>query len=72
VNGGVYAFDRAILEHIPQGPSSFEKDLFPRLLDYGVYAVEQQGMFIDIGTPEDYARAQALSSSLYRAALSKS
>jgi D-glycero-alpha-D-manno-heptose 1-phosphate guanylyltransferase len=72
VNGGVYAFNRAILEHIPQGPSSFEKDLFPRLLDYGVYAVEQQGMFIDIGTPEDYARAQALSSSLYRAALSRS
>ncbi len=72
VNGGVYVFNRAILEHIPQGPASFEKDVFPRLLERGAYALEQHGMFIDIGTPEDYARAQALSRSLYQAALSES
>jgi D-glycero-alpha-D-manno-heptose 1-phosphate guanylyltransferase len=72
VNGGVYVFNRAILEHIPDGPASLEKDVFPRLLEYGVYAFEQHGMFIDIGTPEDYARAQALCSSLYEAALPKS
>lgn len=72
VNGGVYVFNRAILEHIAQGPASLERDVFPRLLERGVYAFEQHGMFIDIGTPEDYARAQALSSSLYQAALSES
>jgi D-glycero-alpha-D-manno-heptose 1-phosphate guanylyltransferase len=72
VNGGVYVFKRAILEHIPDGPASLEKDVFPRLLERGVYALEHQGMFIDIGTPEDYARAQTLYHSLYQAALPKS
>lgn len=69
VNGGVYLFHRAVLEQIPQGPASFEKDIFPSLLEQGVYALEQHGIFIDIGTPEDYARAQALARSLYEAAL---
>jgi len=58
-----------VLEHIPDGPASLEKDTFPRLLDYGVYAAEQGGMFIDIGTPEDYERAQALRESLCQAAV---
>jgi NDP-sugar pyrophosphorylase family protein len=60
VNAGIYVFDRAILKHIPEGPASLERDVFPRMLDHGVYALEQDGMFIDIGTPEDYARAQEL------------
>jgi D-glycero-alpha-D-manno-heptose 1-phosphate guanylyltransferase len=72
VNGGVYIFKRAILEHIPDGPASLEKDVFPSLLEHGVYALEQHGMFIDIGTPEDYARAQTLGPSLDRAARSES
>jgi NDP-sugar pyrophosphorylase family protein len=71
INAGVYLFNRAILSHIPDGPASLEKDVFPRLLEHGVYALEQHGMFIDIGTPEDYARAQELYLSLAEAALSK-
>jgi len=69
INGGVYMFNHDVIERIPQGPASFEKDVFPCLLEHGMYALEQHGMFIDIGTPEDYARAQALSRSLYLAAL---
>lgn len=68
INGGVYVFNRAILEHIPDGPASLENDVFPRILEHGVYAVEQNGMFIDIGTPEDYSRAQELCSRLLHAA----
>ena len=34
----------------------------------GVYALEQHGMFIDIGTPEDYALAQVLCDRLYEIA----
>ena len=60
VNGGIYVFNHSVLQHIPEGPSSLEKDVFPRLLDQGVYAQEQHGTFIDIGTPTDYARAQQL------------
>jgi NDP-sugar pyrophosphorylase family protein len=68
INGGVYVFNRAVLQQIPDGPASLEKDVFPRLLEQRVYAVEQDGMFIDIGTPEDYALAQALCRSLQQAA----
>ena len=67
INAGVYVFSRALLDQIPTGPSSLEKDIFPRILDQGVYAAEQRGMFIDIGTPGDYARAQVLLDRLYRA-----
>jgi len=68
VNGGVYIFNKSILQHIPSGHSSLEKDVFPALIDCGVYAQEQHGIFIDIGTPVDYARAQQLHASLNTAA----
>ncbi len=60
INAGVYVFSRAVLQHIPEGPASLERTVFPYLLDQGVYALKQNGIFIDIGTPEDYARAQKL------------
>ena len=72
VNAGVYVFNHEVLQEIPEGPCSLEKDVFPKLLDRGVYALEQQGMFIDIGTPEDYARAQEICDRLYEAASLKS
>jgi NDP-sugar pyrophosphorylase family protein len=59
INGGVYVFHREILGKIPDGPSSLERDVLPSLLKHGVFAMEQNGIFIDIGTPEDYARAQS-------------
>lgn len=68
VNGGVYIFSQAVLQYIPDQPASLERDVFPRLLDHGVYAQEQHGMFIDIGTPADYVRAQQLCDSLNEAA----
>ncbi|MBI3475578.1 MAG: nucleotidyltransferase family protein [Acidobacteria bacterium] len=71
INAGVYIFSARVFEHIPQGPSSLEKDIFPFVLDRGVYGLEQAGLFIDIGTPEDYARAQALCDQLCNAALRK-
>lgn len=60
INAGVYVFNPAILQDIPGGPVSLEKDVFPRLLNRGIYAVREHGMFIDIGTPADYALAQQL------------
>ncbi len=72
INGGVYVFNREVLNQIPQGPVSLEKDVLPALSNQGIFALEQDGMFIDIGTPEDYARAQALYHSLAQAAISDS
>jgi NDP-sugar pyrophosphorylase family protein len=64
VNGGVYVFSQAVWEHIPGGSASLERDVLPRLLEQGVYAQRHHGLFIDIGTPTDYARAQQLLRSL--------
>jgi D-glycero-alpha-D-manno-heptose 1-phosphate guanylyltransferase len=69
INAGVYMFKREVLERIPQGPSSLENELFPKFLTLGMYASERDGVFIDIGTPEDYARAQELCQKLYQAAI---
>jgi D-glycero-alpha-D-manno-heptose 1-phosphate guanylyltransferase len=69
INGGVYVFNHAVLDQIPKGPSSLEKDVFPQLISHGVYGLEQHGIFIDIGTPEDYALVQPLSERLNQAAL---
>jgi len=68
VNAGVYVFNCEVLQMISHSPCSLEKDILPKLLDRGVYALEQHGEFIDIGTPEDYARAQQMHARLYEAA----
>lgn len=60
INAGVYVFNRGLFQHISDGQVSLEKDVFPRLLPSGVYAMKQHGLFIDIGTPSDYMRAQQL------------
>jgi len=60
ISGGVYVFKSSALKRIPDGPASLEVDVFPKLLEEGMFAIPQDGLFIDIGTPEDYARAQTL------------
>jgi len=72
INAGVYVFDRAVLDHIPDGASSLERDVFPRTIQHGIYALSTKGVFIDIGTPEDYVRAQKLHDELYAAAMKTS
>lgn len=71
VNAGVYVFNRAVLDYLPEAPASLEREVFPRLLDQRMYALEQHGLFIDIGTPEDFARAQTMGECLRQAALSR-
>ena len=60
INGGIYAIDRSQLDMslFPKN-FSFERDVLEPLANYGLVAGEvQEGYFIDIGVPEDYARAQ--------------
>jgi NDP-sugar pyrophosphorylase family protein len=64
INAGVYLFKSEVLDEIPDGPSSLERDVIPKLLDRGVFAFEKHGTFIDIGTPDDYARANSISERL--------
>jgi D,D-heptose 1,7-bisphosphate phosphatase len=57
-NGGVYALRRAVVEQL--GPrASLEADLFPRLAAAGALrGFVADGYFVDIGVPEDLARAR--------------
>ena len=71
INAGVYVFTSAALALIPPGPVSLERDVFPLLVEQGFYAIEQRGMFIDIGTPDDYARANKMSTRLADVAFHK-
>ena len=60
INGGVYALDRSQVDMaLYPRKFSFEKDFLEPMADlHQVAGRVQGGWFIDIGVPEDYARAQ--------------
>jgi D-glycero-alpha-D-manno-heptose 1-phosphate guanylyltransferase len=61
INAGIYILDRGLLLDAPAGPFSLERDfLEPQIDQLQPVAFEVSGPFIDIGTPEDFARAQRL------------
>ncbi len=58
VNAGAYVVDRGILARVGGLPASLEQDVFPALAaDGAMTGTSYRGYFIDIGIPEDYARA---------------
>jgi NDP-sugar pyrophosphorylase family protein len=62
INAGIYLLNRDLIEEIPDGrPVSLERELFPTWLGGGlrVYGYRSGGRFIDIGTPESFAEAEA-------------
>lgn len=59
INAGVYLFDRTVLDDIVRGDAkSLERDVFGSLGDIGAHVVA--GTFLDIGTPESLAAAEAI------------
>ncbi|MEJ2242384.1 MAG: NDP-sugar synthase [Candidatus Bathyarchaeota archaeon] len=62
INAGVYVLDPEIFEYIPEGrPVSIEREVFPKLADEGkLFAHEFTGIWVDIGKPEDYLRANRI------------
>lgn len=52
LNAGMYLFEREILEGIPRGPSSLEKEVIPGILNKDVFAFPVDTPQFDIGTPE--------------------
>jgi D,D-heptose 1,7-bisphosphate phosphatase len=58
VSGGVYACRSALVDYL--GPCcSLERDVFPQLAQAGcLLGVEYDGYFVDIGVPDDLARAR--------------
>lgn len=60
INGGTYVLRRSILDYVNTAPCSIELDIFPRLADEGkLFGLKSHGYFIDIGIPDDLARAQS-------------
>jgi mannose-1-phosphate guanylyltransferase len=57
INAGTYVMEPEVLDWIPARTKfSFERELFPRLLERGepVYAYASDAYWIDMGTPENY------------------
>ena len=66
VNGGLYAFDPWLWRRMPRPPAgraaaafSLERDVLPALAAEGrLTALAVEGEFFDIGTPDDWERAE--------------
>jgi D-glycero-D-manno-heptose 1,7-bisphosphate phosphatase len=61
INAGVYVVERALLDRVKAVPCSLEQDILVPMAGEGKLSGEiSDGMFIDIGVPDDYARASAV------------
>ena len=56
ISAGAYIIEREVLgEMAPSGTKiSIERELFPRLVDRGLFGYESSGYWLDIGTPQRY------------------
>ena len=58
INAGIYIFEPDILDNIGRGSVSMEKEVFPKVLDQGLYGYQYGGYWVDCGTRESYLKAQ--------------
>ena len=65
INAGIYCLAREVLAGVaPDQNVSIERQIFPGLIGRGIFARGGAGKFLDIGTPESYAQAEAFFSDL--------
>ncbi len=65
INAGIYLIRRHLLAEIPKNQFvSLEREIFPSWSSRGLYGYRTHSRFIDIGTPESYAKATSFFSSL--------
>ena len=58
VSTGIYVVSDEVLKMIPgKGECDFARDVFPHLVGHGLYGIELDGYWNDVGTPEDYRTA---------------
>ena len=57
INAGAYALEYEVLDHIGKGFVSMERDVFPKILDRGMFGMRFDGYWIDCGRREDLLRA---------------
>jgi mannose-1-phosphate guanylyltransferase len=58
INAGAYMLEREVVDRVPAGRAvSIEREVFPELVDNGLYGFDADDYWIDIGTPERYLEA---------------
>jgi mannose-1-phosphate guanylyltransferase len=60
INAGVYIFEPEILDYIGRGVVSLEREVFPTVLDDGLFGHRFEGFWIDCGTRESVLKAQGV------------
>jgi len=62
VNAGAYVLAAGVLARFPDGPLSFEREVFPALLESGAVlaGAVHEGVWTDLGTPERFLAGQRL------------
>jgi D-glycero-alpha-D-manno-heptose 1-phosphate guanylyltransferase len=59
INGGIYCLNKKLFDLELPEVFSFEKEILEKeIVNRKVYGLQSDGYFIDIGIPEDFARAQ--------------
>ena len=61
INAGLYIIEPDVMSHVPIDTKfDFSKELFPHLLELGLpmYGVKLDGVWFDVGTPEELIKAQ--------------
>jgi len=55
ISAGAYVLEREILELVPADRNvSIEREVWPRLIDHGLYGFPSESYWLDIGTPARY------------------
>lgn len=56
INAGTYVLEPRVLDAFPQGPLSFERQVFPGIVDAGLHleGYVARGVWADLGTPARY------------------
>jgi mannose-1-phosphate guanylyltransferase len=53
INAGAYALEYEVLDYIRDGFVSMEREVFPRIVDRGMYGLRFEGHWVDCGTREN-------------------
>jgi mannose-1-phosphate guanylyltransferase len=58
ISAGAYVIEREVLDMVPGGRDfSIEREVFPKLVDDGLYGLSLDGYWKDIGSPDRYREA---------------